>query len=185
MSDATARSSTGRRLRRIHGHLVLAVLGLALARPSLPMNALGAALVLAGLAVRVWAAGFLHKSGPLCTDGPYRYVRHPLYLGSLIGAIGFCVMMNVIWGWTVVLPLFLALYAYQVVAEERWLRHAYEEAHARYAASVPMLIPVPWRRATGGGRSWSLSRALANREHYHVAVSALLVGLFFVKLYWG
>jgi protein-S-isoprenylcysteine O-methyltransferase Ste14 len=165
--------------------LALAVLGLALARPSLAMSVVGTGLVALGLVVRVWASGFLDKGGPLCMDGPYRYVRHPLYLGSLIGALGFCAMMNVVWGWAVVLPLFLVLYGYQVAAEERWLRQAYGEAHAQYASRVPLLTPAPGRRAAGGGRSWEMSRVLLNREHYHVLISLALAGLFFVKLYWG
>jgi len=173
------------KLRRIHGHVLLAVLGLWLARPSLGLNLLGSACVLVGLALRVWAAGLLEKGGELCTDGPYRYVRHPLYLGSLLAAVGFAIMINAIWGWAAVLPLFLALYALQVLAEERHLDLTYGAAHADFTSSVPLLIPRFGRVAEGKGRPWRLSQALANREQYHLVVTLLLTALFFLKWYLG
>jgi protein-S-isoprenylcysteine O-methyltransferase Ste14 len=171
-------------VRRIHWHVVLAVLGLLLARPSLAMNLLGAALVLAGLALRLCAAGYLEKGGALCRAGPYACVRHPLYLGSFISALGFCVMMNVVWAWVVVLPLFIILYALQVSTEDRYLRTHYGEQHAAYAAQVPAIIPR-FARSAEATAPWRLDRAIVNREHWHVLLSLALVGLFFAKWLWG
>ncbi len=170
------------RLRRIHAHVPLALLALLLARPAPIANLAGGALVLAGLALRGWAAGYLAKGAALCTDGPYRYLRHPLYLGSLLAALGFCIMANVLWAWLVVLPPFLALYTWQTLAEERTLRRLYPDAYPRYAAQVPMLLPRPTRRPPG---PWRLSLALANREHYHAVVTLALAGLFHAKMLWG
>ena len=172
-------------LRRIHGHLLLAVLGLVLARPGLVTNLAGGGLVAMGLVVRVWAAGVLQKGGGLCTDGPYQYVRHPLYVGSLVAALGFCVMMSVVWAWAVVLPLFIVLYAVQVSLEERLLRAEYGERHREYAAEVPKVVPRLRSGGVGGGRRWSFSQALVNREQYHVFVTVGLVALFYAKWYWG
>ena len=173
------------KLRRIHSPLLLALLGLWLARPGLGLNLLGTAIILVGMALRVWAAGYLEKGGELCTDGPYRYVRHPLYLGSLLAALGFAVMINALWGWAAVLPLFLALYALQVLSEERHLASAYGATHADFSAAVPLLLPWRGRAADGKGRPWRLSQAAANREHYHVVVTLLLAALFFLKWYAG
>lgn len=170
---------------RIYGHFGLAVLALWLAHPSLPTNLSGAGLVILGILIRVWAAGLLEKGQRLCTDGPYRMVRHPLYLGSLLGAVGFAVMMHVLWGWVVVLPAFALLYGSQVAEEERHLRTIYGEAYKEFARTVPMVIPLPWRIGEPGGARWSLSQLLKNREHYHVVVTLCLAGLFFGKLYLG
>src|SRR5262245_40236752 len=41
----------------------------------------GVLLILAGLAVRTWAAGTLRKQRELAVTGPYAWVRHPLYCG--------------------------------------------------------------------------------------------------------
>ena len=172
------------RLRRIHFHLLLAVLALLLARPDFVAVLAGTALVAAGVGLRVWAAGLLVKGGELCTQGPYGLVRHPLYLGSFVAALGFCVMMNVKWAWLIVLPLFVILYWAQVRLEESYLRGEYGEAHAEYAKRVPMLVPR-LGRAAGGAGSWCLSQALANREHRHLLVTTALVGLFFLRALWG
>ena len=169
------------RLRRIHGHVLLALLGLVLAQATLATNLVGSLLVAAGLALRVWAAGSLEKGGPLCTDGPYRHVRHPLYLGSLLAAMGFCVMMNVVWGWVVVLPLFLVLYAGQVVVEEQVLRREYGAAHSDYARRVPLLVPRLGPAPLGDARPWTWERVSVNREQYHVVITLLLLAGFYVR----
>jgi protein-S-isoprenylcysteine O-methyltransferase Ste14 len=44
----------------------------------------GALLVMLGIAARLWASGHIKKNKVLATDGPYAYVRHPLYVGNLI-----------------------------------------------------------------------------------------------------
>jgi protein-S-isoprenylcysteine O-methyltransferase Ste14 len=172
------------RARRIHAHIPLAILALVLARPSPIANLVGTGVVLAGIALRVWAAGVLRKGGGLCTGGPYRIVRHPLYAGSLVAALGFSIMMNVVWAWVLVFPLFVVLYAGQVLAEERDLRARYGEAHREWAQRVPMLLPTR-PAAPGRGREWRMSQVLANREHYHAAVTLALAALFHVKAHWG
>jgi protein-S-isoprenylcysteine O-methyltransferase Ste14 len=48
----------------------------------------GLCLSVAGLWLRGWAAGHLAKNEDLATSGPYRFLRNPLYLGTLIVAAG-------------------------------------------------------------------------------------------------
>ena len=146
---------------------------------------LGFIPVVLGVALRVWAAGLLEKGGSLCTDGPYRFVRHPLYLGSLLAAVGFVVMMNAVWGWAAILPLFLVLYTIQMLREEHHLRTIYGEVHERYVRMVPMLVPSPGRRAEPQGRRWDRARMLRNREHYHVIVALGFAVLFVAKWLMG
>jgi protein-S-isoprenylcysteine O-methyltransferase Ste14 len=79
------------------------------------------------------------------TPGPYRVVRHPLYVGWLFAFWATPTM-------TVTHLLFAAMTtAYILVAirlEERDLVDAHPD-YAEYQQHVPMLIPVP-RRGTGG-----------------------------------
>ncbi|MGD0110265.1 MAG: isoprenylcysteine carboxylmethyltransferase family protein [Armatimonadota bacterium] len=168
------------RLRRTHIHFLLALAALVLAHPRPVTNIIGTVLCVVGIAVRVWAAGVLEKGGGLCTDGPYRWVRHPLYFGSSMVALGLCVMANSLWGWAVILPAFAALYWAQAVYEEGRLRDEFGEDHERYARSVPMIVPAP-PRVVGSGRAWQLARVVKNREHFHVLVTCLLVVLFYLR----
>ncbi len=172
-------------VRRIQLHLPLALLALLLARPQALTNIAGTALVLLGLTVRMWAAGVLVKGGGLCTAGPYGLVRHPLYLGSILAALGFAVMMHTVWAWVVVMPVFVALYAWQVSLEERQLRMQYGEAHQAWARQVPLLFPCPCRRGAAEGGRWELARARANREHYHLLVTVALLVAFYLKPLWA
>lgn len=80
---------------------------------------------------------------PFTVRGPYCYVRHPLYLGTLM-MIWSCpnlttdrLMHNVLWtAWIVV----------GSILEERELRKTFGENYSDYQKKVPMLLP---RRFTG------------------------------------
>ena len=170
-----------RRFRRIKLHVPLALAALLLAQPTLTTTLLGTALVALGLAVRIWAAGLLHKGHELCTSGPYRYVRHPLYFGSTLGAIGFCVMAHSFWAWAVVLPVFMAIYLWQMAEEERLLAATFGEAHAAWARQVPMVTPRLLPAPADSPRAWNLQQFLVNREQYHVLVTSAFVALFYLK----
>jgi protein-S-isoprenylcysteine O-methyltransferase Ste14 len=49
---------------------------------------IGAAIAVIGESIRAGAAGHLEKSKEVTQSGPYRYTRHPLYLGSSLIGIG-------------------------------------------------------------------------------------------------
>src|SRR5579863_5217790 len=51
------------------------------------------ALVLPGLWLRAYAAGYVKKNRELTQTGPYAYTRNPLYLGSMLIAAGFAVAL--------------------------------------------------------------------------------------------
>lgn len=54
----------------------------------------GMALLVGGLLLRSWAAGVIEKQSVLAVTGPYALVRHPLYLGSFLIALGFAEIME-------------------------------------------------------------------------------------------
>lgn len=57
----------------------------------------GCCIVAAGLLIRSWANGYAIKMDKLTTSGPYAFVRHPLYAGTLLMLIGFTVILNSHW----------------------------------------------------------------------------------------
>lgn len=67
---------------------VCGVLTIWLAHPTRASLMAGAAVALAGEAIRLWAAGHLEKGREVTTSGPYAFTRHPLYLGSTFIGIG-------------------------------------------------------------------------------------------------
>lgn len=62
-----------------------------LATPTTASVALGSAVALVGEVIRVWAAGHLEKGREVTCSGPYRWMGHPLYVGSTVMGIGLAV----------------------------------------------------------------------------------------------
>jgi protein-S-isoprenylcysteine O-methyltransferase Ste14 len=76
-------------------------------QPQFPMYWIGAVMVVAGVAIRLWASGHVKKDKVLATDGPYAYVRHPLYVGNLILLFGFSLASGLWWSFPVLIVFLL------------------------------------------------------------------------------
>jgi protein-S-isoprenylcysteine O-methyltransferase Ste14 len=134
------------------------------------------ALVLPGLWLRGYAAGYVKKNRELTQTGPYSHTRNPLYLGSMLMAAGFAVALL---SWPVALALtvgFLVIYVPVIASEERFLRATFPDFEA-YCRRVPRLIP----RLTGAKTStdsgnFSFALYLRHRE-YNAAMGAALLYL--------
>lgn len=116
----------------------------------------GVALIVAGPAFSYWSAYTLgrhfdldvevHGGHEIIDHGPYRIVRHPVYLGLAIHFIGACLATgNVLLIAGTVLITFPALQL-RASAEERLLRQSLGPAYDAYARRVPMLIPLRYPR---------------------------------------
>ena len=97
-------SAIARRIRVPLG-FVFAMLYFWLAKPTVKSILIGAALMIPGLVIRALASGQLQKNEQLATAGPYAYTRNPLYLGSLILAIGFALASR---SWWIVAGIFFS-----------------------------------------------------------------------------
>jgi hypothetical protein len=117
-----------------------AALFLWLARPTPLFLALSLLLVVPGLLLRGFASGHVKKNSELTITGPYAYTRNPLYLGSILIAVGFALAARSLWIAIVLIALFLAIYLPVIRAEEQYLRSAFAEFDA-YAAQVPRFVP--------------------------------------------
>lgn len=139
----------------------------------------GITLVLAGLAIRSWAAGTLHKWTELTTVGPYALVRHPLYVGSYLMMIGFCTIIddgeNILF---VMGPIF-AMYLAAVFKEERKLAQRFPAQWADFAQRTPRFLPR--RLPVRPFEAWSAHQWLGNREYQ--ALLASLAGLAALQLW--
>ncbi|MDX1947228.1 MAG: isoprenylcysteine carboxylmethyltransferase family protein [Pirellulaceae bacterium] len=147
-----------------------------------PLVAAGLALVVAGLLVRSWAAGTLHKNQQLTMTGPYSLVRNPLYFGSFLMMGGFCLLLNDPHTlWVVIGPVAL-IYILVVRYEERTLLRCFPETFPAYRARVPAIIPWRMNLQLGG---WSLAQWLANREYNAWVGSLVAIGGLYAWRVWG
>lgn len=167
----TAPALTRRLARwRVRLGFLAAALVLVLAQPTWPTWTAGLLVSFAGACIRLWAAGHLEKGREVTRSGPYRFVGHPLYVGSVVIAGGAALAAR-----SVVAALVVALYmgvtiAAAVRTEEAELREAFGPAFDEYRASRG--APMP--------RRFSLARALRNREHR--AMAGLLGGFALLAL---
>ncbi|MCA9122523.1 MAG: isoprenylcysteine carboxylmethyltransferase family protein [Planctomycetaceae bacterium] len=130
--------------------------------------------VLLGLGIRSWAAGTIRKNAELATSGPYSLCRHPLYLGSFLMIIGFCLATQPLINFPIVAPCVALIYMCSIRSEEVHLAQSFGELWQSYSAATPRLIPN-FRRLNLRDASWSAMQWRKNREYQ--AVTATIAGI--------
>jgi protein-S-isoprenylcysteine O-methyltransferase Ste14 len=144
------------------------------ARPTGMGVAVGSLFVIAGEAVRFWAAGHLLKTAELVTSGPYRYTRNPLYLGRLLIFTGLCIMAELPYhaNWILLLAGYAIFFGYYLPRKERVeparLQEVHGAAYEQYRRAVPALFPTLRPFPDPAASGWSSDRMLRNREHWMV-----------------
>jgi protein-S-isoprenylcysteine O-methyltransferase Ste14 len=184
MGSATVTKAQGRtgwqkiaRRVRVPLGFVVAAIFLVFARPSWHTLAWSLLLVLPGLWLRGYAAGYVKKNAELTRTGPYAYTRNPLYLGSMGIAAGFAVAAGQLWLGLLLVVLFLAIYVPTILSEETFLRGTFA-SFDDYAQKVPRLLPRPtaarFTDANAGGGRFSAERYLHHRE-YNALMGAVAI----------
>lgn len=133
---------------------------------------LGGGVVFASLILHFWSTATLARgerqgsaaSTPV-TDGPFRYVRNPIYLAGITLLLGVGLLYS---PWRAVdlgLPLLLLVYFHVAVVrvEEPELRRRYGSQYEDYCERVRRWLPVPRSRARAAqqGRCTERGRATA------------------------
>jgi protein-S-isoprenylcysteine O-methyltransferase Ste14 len=151
--------------------------------PDFDSLATGLPLSACGLALRAWAAGHLAKDQRLARSGPYSCTRNPLYLGTLITALGLATAarstgLALLFG-----SLFALVYLPAIELEEQHLAEILP-GYAEFARRVPLLLPR-WPVNLGPER-FSMELYRQNREYQALlgwsAGAAWLIGKAFWRL---
>jgi protein-S-isoprenylcysteine O-methyltransferase Ste14 len=115
------------------------------------LEVIGIFLIIGGVLGRFWAILYIgaSKNKTVMQEGPYSICRHPLYLFSTLGVLGFGLMLGS-FVLTAVLGLaVLAILSATAAREEAFLHHEFGPAYAEYAARVPRILPDPTLFRTG------------------------------------
>lgn len=158
--------------RRVSLGPLVAVATLLLARPSWHSWRIGLAIAAVGEVIRIWAAGHLEKSREVTRSGPYRWTRHPLYVGSSVMALGIAAASRSA-GAAALLVIYMGVTIVAAIrTEEAFLSRAFGGTYDEYrdARAAPMQ------------RRFSLSRAIRNREYRAAAGLAGGFGLLALKV---
>lgn len=145
--------------RRVALGFVLGALVFWLAQPTWELLAIGGVVAAIGEALRIWAAGHLEKSREVTRSGPYRWTRHPLYLGSTLIAAGVALAAGSRPGAAIIAVYVLTTIPAAILSEEAHLREKFGGEYDAYTM----------HRALPMHRAFSLARARVNREHQTVA----------------
>ena len=99
-------------------------------------------LVVPGVWLRGYAAGYVKKNAELTTTGPYAHTRNPLYLGSMMIAFGFAAAAA---SWVILVALaalFAAIYMPTILSEEAYLREHFAGFDAYAREGAPAAAPA-------------------------------------------
>jgi protein-S-isoprenylcysteine O-methyltransferase Ste14 len=170
------------------GWLVFELGGLGISSTTGFMLVTALAIASAALAalLRVWGTAYLGtgtvfnaqmKAGGVVADGPYRYMRNPLYLGNFLDFVAVSILMPPS-GAAVSLVLLALFLLRLILSEEAFLAPQLGEPYAAYRLAVPRLFPTLQPRVAAGGRSPNWIRALLGE------VFPLLLLASFAALSW-
>lgn len=188
---------------RTRANLLFAVALVILARPDGLHLLWGLPLILAGAALRIWAAGTIKKQETLARTGPYGLMRHPLYFGTFLGGLGLVTAAdsrNLLLLYVLFLLLFALFYFPTMRVEEAELKASFGAEAEAYFREVPFFFPLkatengkqrafrrePGPKAEGdaepGGAVFSWAQVLKNREHEGLLGVVLILAVFIAEI---
>ena len=115
---------------------------------------IGLLLDFAGIGFAIWARLALRdnwsglvmtvKEGhELVRNGPYAWVRHPIYLGLIVASVGTALTIGSIWSYLAIALIVVSLLV-RIITEDRMMREHFREAHDEYASKTHRLFPYVW-----------------------------------------
>ncbi|HET8575009.1 MAG TPA: isoprenylcysteine carboxylmethyltransferase family protein [Candidatus Paceibacterota bacterium] len=118
---------------------------------NLVLDVLGAVLCVLGIALAIWARVHLganwsshptlKENHALVTSGPYALIRHPIYTGVIVAALG-SVLVSLPW---ILLALLIAgMFVWRVKKEEALMTRQFPDQYLPYKARTWALIPWVW-----------------------------------------
>ena len=173
MSERTRWQKIAKRVRVPLGFCFAAVF-LWLARPSWVTMGLSLLLVVPGVWLRGYAAGYVRKNMELTRTGPYGHTRNPLYLGSMMIAFGFAAAAG---SWVILVALavlFAVIYWPTIRGEEAYLREKFAGFDA-YARSVPRLLPRLTAAPTHDVKGNFSSKLYMHHREYNACMGAVAI----------
>jgi hypothetical protein len=127
--------------------------------------AVAALFTIAAALVRTWGTAYLNSevmiamrvhASRLVADGPYRYVRNPLYFGNISLAVGFALMASRVGFFILVVGMIVFCYRL-ILREEAGIAASQGDSYRAYCAAVPRLLPAlrPKVPPAGGVPNWA------------------------------
>ncbi len=144
----------------------------------------GVVLVSLGITMRLWASGHIIKNRVLATDGPYAYVRHPLYVGNITMGFGFALASGLWWSFPLYIVLLLAFYPPAIRREDEKLHRRFKDEWEQWRQRTRALVPSLKAYQPGQRGRWSFWQSLRHNGEPIIALFLLFcLYVLYYKLY--
>ena len=161
--------------------------------PSVRSLYIGGVITLAGVLLRLWAAGYIEKRVRLAQSGPYAFTRNPLYLGSFFMSLGVILAGQGYWLLPFFALFFFGVYFPVMRAEEQDLQNAYGKEFLNYARRTPLFVPkirpgntrISDEDSAVSQTRFLWSRVRKNREHRNLASLIVVEGILILHLFFS
>ena len=165
---------------------VCSVLVLVIAQPTARSLLAGMSIAACGEGIRIWASGHLRKSREVTVSGPYRFVAHPLYVGSSVMGAGLAIASASVLVAALIALYLVATLTAAIKSEEAFLKRTFGEQYDLYRSGV---AAKRREHSAATQRRFSLGQAMANREYRAVAGLGIAILLLIWKatyngLFW-
>ena len=166
-------------------------------RPTIVTLIVGFIISTVGELLRIWAVSYAGSetrttklgASVLVTQGPYAYVRNPLYLGNLLIYFGVSIMANSLFPYLQIIGIiyFYAQYFFIIREEEEFLSTKFKDKYEEYARSVPRFIPklIPYDDSRQSRLKFDLKAGYKSEKRTFQALTSimLMVLLIFILLH--
>jgi len=114
----------------------------------------GLIFLVTGISLRIWSIDVLGKNftatvkvtkeHELIKAGPYKYIRHPSYLGAFMAIVGCPIFLNNLVTIFVSIMIMIIAYYYRIIFEEKALIDHFGKFYEEYKKHTFRLIPLIW-----------------------------------------
>jgi len=163
------------------------------AEPSVLSLVVGFAVVFIGELIRFWGVSIVgaetRTTGGvggtfLITNGPFSYVRNPLYVGNMLMYAGVGIMSMALFPWMLIVALawFYTQYYLIVTREEEYLAATFGGEFAAYTQHVRRFVPrlTPYRSSLPAAKTVDPSEGLSSERRTLQAIG-LVTALVIAK----
>ncbi|MGE0172323.1 MAG: isoprenylcysteine carboxylmethyltransferase family protein [Oligoflexales bacterium] len=161
----------------------LIILVLFVAKPNIVTATLGTLLIVWGELFRIYSVSFIgsisrtrkdQTGSKLVTEGPFSWMRNPLYVGNFFICIGFAVFSANIFVMVLTALLFGFQYYYIVMYEENLLTQVFNGEYAEYKTRVPAWFPRRFPKVEEITIPTDLGKALKSERRTLLTIVSLL-----------
>lgn len=175
--------------RRGVAEIVIIVGAFALGEPTPLSLIVGGTFCVIGQILRICVAGFGHNVGEIVLAGPYRFVRHPYFLGTGLLFIGVAVASRSPIITALAIALMLLSHRKYARRDEEQLKKVLGPEYGLYVATVPAVIPRLWptnlRQKDSGRSRFEFGVAMFKGKHREIdSVISLLLAFALLYLFY-